>query len=580
MLRPKQGAAKPGSAATPAPLQTLMKRCKGPILFAMLFSGFINLLMLAPSLYMMQIYDRVLQSRSETTLVMLTLILIFGLLTMALLEVVRSRVLVRVGGRIDEALSASVFEATLKNHVRNAAQRTQPLNDIAVIRQFAGGAGLLAFFDLPWMPAFLTLLFLMHPLLGAVSLTGGIILLILAIASEASTRKRLSEATGHNVAAANFAETSIKNGDAMSAMGMMQGIFARWKERHDKALSLQGQASDWAGVLMNASKVTRIALQSLMLAAGAYLAIEGKISPGVMIAASIIGAKALSPLEVLIANWGSLVSAQLAWKRIKTLLIEAPPAPPRMTLPTPEGNLSVSRIIAAPPGMQVAVLQGVSFDLAAGESLGIIGPSGSGKSTLARVITGVWPSVAGTVRLDGAELAQWPKEQLGPHIGYLPQDIDIFDGTVAENIARLGHVDSEAVVAAARQAGIHDLILQLPEGYNTQIGESGNRLSGGQRQRIGLARAIYRMPALCVFDEPNSNLDEEGEQHLVQTVLNLKKSKRTALIITHRPSVLNHVDKVLVMKAGQVTFFGSRAEAFAKFARPVAAPEASQIATR
>jgi ATP-binding cassette subfamily C protein EexD len=294
-----------------------------------------------------------------------------------------------------------------------------------------------------------------------------------------------------------------------------------------------------------------------------------------MIAASIIGSKALSPIEALIGNWSQMVAAQLAWRRLRTLLETIPVEADRMALPAPKGQLSVAGIVAAPPGAQAAVLNGVTFELEPGESLGIIGPSGSGKSTLARVVTGVWPAAAGSVRLDGAELHQWPRDSLGPHIGYLPQDVDMFDGTVAENIARLGEVDPEAVVAAARQAGIHELILSLPQGYDTQIGESGNRLSGGQRQRVGLARALYKLPALCVFDEPNSNLDEAGEAQLVQTLLVLKKLQRTVIVIAHRPSVLNHVDKVLILQNGRTAFLGPRAEAFARFARPVAAPALS-----
>jgi PrtD family type I secretion system ABC transporter len=408
-----------------------------------------------------------------------------------------------------------------------------------------------------------------------VSLIGGLVLVVLALASELTSRARLGEATKHNVAATNFAETSLRNGDAMTAMGMLGSVRQRWLERQRKMIGAQTGASDWAGILTSATKVVRVALQSLMLGAGAFLAIEGQISPGLMIAASIIGSKALSPIEALIGNWSQMVAAQLAWRRLRTLLETIPVEADRMALPAPKGQLSVAGIVAAPPGAQAAVLNGVTFELEPGESLGIIGPSGSGKSTLARVVTGVWPAAAGSVRLDGAELHQWPRDSLGPHIGYLPQDVDMFDGTVAENIARLGEVDPEAVVAAARQAGIHELILSLPQGYDTQIGESGNRLSGGQRQRVGLARALYKLPALCVFDEPNSNLDEAGEAQLVQTLLVLKKLQRTVIVIAHRPSVLNHVDKVLILQNGRTAFLGPRAEAFARFARPVAAPALS-----
>ena len=573
--RPTRGES-PGASL----LRDTFRRCRPALLFAILFSSAINLLMLVPPLYMMQVYDRVLSSRSEATLVALTVLTLGAFAAMGLLEVIRARILVRVSARLDTLLSPLIFDAVFRNHVRTiGGARTQPLNDVATVRQFAAGQGLFAFFDIPWAPIFLLLLFLLHPLLGLLSLGGGVILLTLAFATERTTRTRLADATRNSVAAANFAETSLRNGDAMTAMGMLEAIKTRWMRRHNESLRLQSGASDWAGITTNATKVVRIALQSLMLGAGALLAIEGKISPGLMIAATIIGAKSLAPVEVLIGNWNQVVAAQLAWRRLRALLDTVAVEPDRMALPTPKGQLSVSAIVAAPPGATAAVLKGVSFDLQPGEALGILGPSGSGKSTLARVITGVWPTASGTVRIDGAELSQWSRDALGPHMGYLPQDVDLFDGTVAENIARLGPVDPEAVVEAAQRAGIHDLILSLPQGYDTPIGESGNRLSGGQRQRVGIARALYGTPALCIFDEPNSNLDEAGEGHLIQALLHLRETKRTAIIIAHKPSILNHVDKIMILQAGQVAFLGPRAEAFARFARPVATPAQQTLAS-
>ena len=573
--RPTRGES-PGASL----LRDTFRRCRPALLFAILFSSVINLLMLVPPLYMMQVYDRVLSSRSEATLVALTVLTLGAFVAVGLLEVTRSRILVRVSARLDTLLSPLIFDAVFRNHVRTmGGARTQPLNDVATVRQFAAGQGLFAFFDIPWAPIFLLLLFLLHPLLGLLSLGGGVILVILAFATEWATRTRLADATRNSVAAANFAETSLRNGDAMTAMGMLEAIKTRWMRRHNESLRLQSGASDWAGILTNTTKVVRIALQSLMLGAGALLAIEGKISPGLMIAASIIGAKSLAPVEALIGNWNQVVAAQLAWRRLRALLDTVAVEPDRMALPTPKGQLSVSAIVVAPPGAAAAVLKGVSFDLQPGEALGILGPSGSGKSTLARVITGVWPAASGTVRIDGAELSQWSRDALGPHMGYLPQDVDLFDGTVAENIARLGPVDPEAVVEAAQRAGIHDLILSLPQGYDTPIGESGNRLSGGQRQRVGIARALYGTPALCIFDEPNSNLDEAGEGHLIQALLHLRETKRTAIIIAHKPSILNHVDKIMILQAGQVAFLGPRAEAFARFARPVATPAQQTLAS-
>lgn len=554
-----------------SPLRQALQASRGAILFAAFFSGGINLLLLVPPVYMMQVYDRVLSSRSEATLAALTLITLGALLAMGFLEVVRSRILVRVSTRMDAILAPVIFEKAFRNHVRvPGGSRTQALSDVTTVRQFVAGPSLFGFFDLPWVPIFLGLLFVMHPLLGYLALGGGIVLAALGVASEWAVRKRLAEAVRHNIAAATFAETSLRSSDAMTAMGMMEAVKRRWMSGHEQALRMQAGASDWAGILSNATKVVRIALQSLMLGAGALLAIDGMISPGLMIAASVIAAKSLAPIEALIGNWSGLVAAQLAWRRLRTLVDAVPDEPERMALPPPRGHLEVAGLVAAPPGASTAVLKGTSFELQPGEALGILGASGSGKSTLARVVMGVWPITAGTVRIDGAELSQWPRGALGPHVGYLPQDVDLFDGTVAENIARLGEVDPEAVVAAAQHAGIHELILSLPQGYDTMIGESGNRLSGGQRQRVGMARALYRMPALCVFDEPNSNLDEAGEAQLIQALLHLKRMERTVIVIAHRPSILSHVDRIMVMQAGQVAFLGSRAEAFARFARPVA----------
>lgn len=554
-----------------SPLRQALQASRGAILFAAFFSGGINLLLLVPPVYMMQVYDRVLRSRSEATLAALTLITLGALLAMGFLEVVRSRILVRVSTRMDAILAPVIFEKAFRNHVRvPGGSRTQALSDVTTVRQFVAGPSLFGFFDLPWVPIFLGLLFVMHPLLGYLALGGGIVLAALGVASEWAVRKRLAEAVRHNIAAATFAETSLRSSDAMTAMGMMEAVKRRWMSGHEQALRMQAGASDWAGILSNATKVVRIALQSLMLGAGALLAIDGMISPGLMIAASVIAAKSLAPIEALIGNWSGLVAAQLAWRRLRTLVDAVPDEPERMALPPPRGHLEVAGLVAAPPGASTAVLKGTSFELQPGEALGILGASGSGKSTLARVVMGVWPITAGTVRIDGAELSQWPRGALGPHVGYLPQDVDLFDGTVAENIARLGEVDPEAVVAAAQHAGIHELILSLPQGYDTMIGESGNRLSGGQRQRVGMARALYRMPALCVFDEPNSNLDEAGEAQLIQALLHLKRMERTVIVIAHRPSILSHVDRIMVMQAGQVAFLGSRAEAFARFARPVA----------
>lgn len=554
-------------------LRQALSECRGGFISAGLFSFFINVLILTPSVYMLQVYDRVLTSRSEVTLLMLTIIAIGMMLVMVTLEMVRSRVLVRIGNRIDQRLNSRLFQAVYERSLRvPLTSRTQPLNDLLTLRQFLTGQGLFAFFDAPWAPFFIVLAFILHPLIGWIGLVGAIILFGLAILTEVVTRRPLEQANIEAMQANLFAENNLRNAEVLEAMGMLPGIQQRWLERHHRMLALQALASDRAGVIASLTKFVRIALQSLILGAGAWLAIEQIVTPGVMIASSIMLGRALAPVEQAIGMWRTLLSARSAYRRLDDLLTNIPARTQPMTLPAPQGNLALEGVIAVPPGGTAPTLKQVSFAINAGEIVGVIGPSAAGKSTLARVIVGVWPPHAGKVRLDGAEIQQMDRVWLGPAMGYLPQDVELFTGTIAENIARFGTIDSQKVIEAARMAGVHDMILRLPKGYDTELGEAGRALSAGQRQRVGLARALYGNPALVVLDEPNSNLDDEGEAALVQALAQLKQRGGTALIIAHRPHVLTAVDKILVMRDGMIQMYGPRSEVMSKFVRPVAAP--------
>jgi ATP-binding cassette subfamily C exporter for protease/lipase len=528
------------------------------------FSFFINLLMLTPAIYMLQIYDRALGSSNVTTLLMLTLITLGLFALMSLLEWIRSMVLVRVGARLDLDVNTRVFNATFERNLRQAGQNpAQALNDLSSMRQTLTGAGLIALTDAPWMPIYLIVIFMLHFQLGVFALIGVLLLVALAVVNERVSAAPLAEAQKLAMASNAQANNHLRNAEVIEAMGMLPAIRARWFQLHQKFLMQQAVASDRAGVLNALTRFARISMQSLALGYGALLAINGEITPGMMIAGSILVGRALAPVEVLIANWKQLVSARAAYQRLSELLRIYPARVAGMPLPRPLGEVLVDNAATAAPGSKVLILRNVNFSLKAGEVVAVIGPSASGKSTLARLLVGIWPALAGSVRLDGADIFTWSKDELGPYLGYLPQDIELFDGTVAENIARFGEVDSDTVLAAARAAGVHELILLLPKGYDTPLGDAGSALSGGQKQRIGLARALYGDPALIVLDEPNSNLDDQGEAALAETIRRLKAKKRTVVIITHRLTTLAVADSILVMHEGTVKAHGPRDQVLA-----------------
>jgi PrtD family type I secretion system ABC transporter len=555
-------------------LREVLNSFRQHFIWAGVFSLFINLLLLTSPIYMLQIYDRVLSSRNVTTLVVISIGAMFMFMIYSALETQRSRVLVRIGGSLDRRLNARVFNAVFKGALQRPGMTGQAVRDLDTLREFLTGSGLFAFFDAPWLPVYLLAVFLIHPLLGVVATIGGVLLFILAVLQELATRKTLSDASMAGLNANRTLDNSLRNAEAIGAMGMAPAMLARWQTRRQQTLVLQALASDRAGVILAVSKFVRIALQTAMLGFGAYLVIHNEITSGTMIASSIMMGKALAPIEMAVATWKQFLAARSSYERLSGILTAVRADERRMELPTPIGNIELERVVAAPPMSNIPVIKGISFRIGAGDVLGVIGPSAAGKSSLARLLVGIWPAHSGVVRIDGSDVQSWNKDQLGPHIGYLPQDIELFEGTVAENIARFGEVNPEAVIEAARLAGVHDMILQLGQGYDTMIGVGGATLSGGQRQRIGLARALYKLPALIVLDEPNSNLDRDGEAALAKTLAELKEKKRTTLVITHRPNILASVDFIMVMSAGLIESFGPRDEVLGKYLRPQAVPAA------
>ncbi|ENO97640.1 type I secretion system ATPase [Thauera phenylacetica B4P] len=527
------------------------------------FSGFINLMMLAPALYMLQVYDRVLGSRNETTLVMLTVLVVGALLFMAALESVRGWILVRVGARLDAQLNGRVFTAAFERNLQQAGSNTaQPIHDLNAVRQTLTGSALLAAFDAPWLPIYLVVIFMMSPLLGWFALAGAIVLLVLAVANERISKPRLDEAQKFSMQSHQALTSHLRNSEVIEAMGMLPAIRKRWHALHRQQIHAQALASDRAAMLSGATKFVRIAMQSLILGFGALLVLEDQITAGMMIAASILLGRAFAPIELLVGNWKQIVSGRQAYARLQELLQRHPARGTGMSLPRPQGRIAAEAVSAMPPGTRRVVLKNLGFTIAPGEVVAVVGPSASGKSSLARLLVGIWAPAAGSLRLDGASIYDWNKDELGPALGYLPQDIELFDGTVAENIARFGEIDSERVVDAARKVGMHEHILHLPQGYDTPLGAEGSNLSAGQRQRIGLARALYGDPALIVLDEPNSNLDEAGEKALLEALLGLKARGATVVIVTHRMSTLAAADKVMVLTDGTLAAFGPRDEVF------------------
>ncbi|HTF77211.1 MAG TPA: type I secretion system permease/ATPase, partial [Bradyrhizobium sp.] len=538
-----------------------LRACRSAFIGVGVMSCMINLLYLTGSIFMLEIYDRVLPSRSIPTLVGLV-ILAGGLyIAQGALDLIRGRILVRIGTSLDETLNARVFETVVRLPlmVGGRNEGLQPLRDLDNVRSFLSSMGPGAFFDLPWLPFYLAICFAFHVMIGLTALVGAIILVALTIATEFMSREPAREAMGLAARRNDLAATSRRNAEVLVAMGMSGRLTRRWSEANEKYLAGNQRASDVAGGLGAIAKVMRMTLQSAVLAVGAYLVIHQEATAGIIIAGSILSARALAPVDLAIAHWKGFVAARQSWHRLNRLLVSLPAQSTPTQLQDPSKGLSVEGVSIVPPGDQKVIVQEVTFALEAGSGLGVIGPSGSGKSSLVRALVGVWQPVRGKVRLDGAALDQWSSDALGRHVGYLPQDVELFAGSVAQNICRFDpEAGSAAIIAAAKEAGVHEMIIKMRDGYDTQIGEQGTALSAGQAQRVALARALYGDPFLIVLDEPNSNLDTEGDEALTRAVRSARERGAVVVVVAHRPIGIEAVDQLLVLKDGRMQAFGPK----------------------
>ncbi|HJE24708.1 MAG TPA: type I secretion system permease/ATPase [Methylorubrum populi] len=553
-------------------LHYALNQCRIAFAGAAGMSGLVNILYLTGSFFMLEVYDRVIPSRSVPTLVGLLVLALVLYAFQGMLEAMRGRILALAGSSIDEALSARVFALVVQAPLRGLtpSDGLLPLRDLDALRSFMSGAGPGAFFDLPWLPVYLFVCFLFHPLIGVAAIVGALILIGVTLLTDRATRNVAQRATEHGAARNGLAEAGRRNAEVLAAMGMQDRFAARWATNNRDYIAAQLHVARVAGRFGSFSKVFRMALQSGVLALGAWLVINNMATGGIIIASSILVSRALAPAELAIANWKGFVQARQSWGRLAEWLSRMPVLPEPQALPAPRESVQAEGVSVVPPGAQRIVVQDLSFALRAGQGLGIIGPSASGKSTLARTLVGIWPALRGHVRVDGAALDQWSNVALGRHIGFLPQEVELFAGSVGENIARFEpNADPGAIIAAARAAGVHDLILRLPEGYNTRLGEGGAGLSAGQRQRIGLARALFGEPFLVVLDEPNANLDMEGENALTQAILGVRQRGGICVVVAHRPSALAAVDLILMMADGRAQAFGPKDEVLKRVLQPV-----------
>lgn len=541
-------------------LHNALKACRESFLSVGFFSFFINALMLVPTFYMLQVYGRVITSGSLTTLTMLTLIMTGLVITLGCLEWTRSRIMVRVSNRLDMLLSRQVYKASFKRALESGGMdaSAQPLNDLTGLRQFLSGNGLFAFFDAPWLPIYIAVMFMFHPWFGWVATGSALLLLVLAFINERLTGPTLAQANKEHIGASLYTTKNLRNAEVIESMGMLETLMERWWNRQKNVLMLQSRASDKGAMISTLSRSFRILVQSLILGLGAYLAVDHQVGAGLVFAGSVLLGRALAPIDLIIGSWKGFIAARSQYARLNAILAKQQAQPERMRLPAPKGDVQVENLSVAAPGSNIPIIKNISFSVPAGCVVGIIGPSAAGKSTLARALLGIWAPLHGVVRLDGADISAWDKHDLGPHIGYLPQDIELFEGSVSDNIARFALVDPEQVILAATTAGVHDMILLLPDGYDTVIGGDGVVLSGGQRQRIGLARALYGSPRLIILDEPNSNLDEVGDRALIAALHNIKLSGATLFVITHRTNIVSQLDRLMVMSNGGISLFGPR----------------------
>jgi len=567
MLPPRPGLPG-GDPAADTPLKRALGACRKQLILVGVFSGVVNLLQLTTSIYMMQVFDRVLASRVLDTLFWLSLIAGAAILVLALLEAARGQVMQRMAAWIEQRVAPESFVRAIESTLRGRPYKMEALRDLAVCRNWLGSPAALSMYDVPWVPIYLAVIFMLHPIMGWIAVGGAVILFGLTLASELTTSKLLKEANTAAMASQRRADSISRNAEVIDTMGMLPAVIGRWRESVATMTVPQQRAADRASVLLAATKFFRLAVQIGILGVGAYLVLLQEITSGASIAGSIIMGRALAPVEQLIGGWKTLVQARQSFRRLQSFLAMPRLRPPGLPLPEPTGRLSIERVSYAFPGQAVAMVKGVNFALTPGESLAIIGPSAAGKTTLIRMLIGTLPPSAGNVRLDGADVYQWMREDFGRHVGYLPQDVELFDGTVFDNVARMGEAEPEAVYEAAILAGCHDMILRLPNGYETQIGDGGMYLSGGQRQLIGLARAMFGRPKLVVLDEPNSNLDGDSEAGLIRALERLKVQGTTVVLVSHRPTLVQGVDKVLLMRDGAMEMFGPRAEVLKRLMTP------------
>jgi len=561
-------------------LRLALSRCRRSLSFTALFSFVSNSLLLTVSLYTIQLYDRVLTTRSTDTLLYLTLIALLALAAMSFIEIARTRLLIEVSSFIDEQLAPEAFRRSLGNSLQGRSYRSEVVRDLTELRMFVTGAGILAIFDLPWAPLFLAIIVMLNPLLGLVSALSMVVLFLLAFINDRVSSARLKQSNVLGFRVMQELEANIRNAEIIDALGMLPAVATRWLAHNREALRLQAMASVSGGTILGITKFCRLAVQVLILAVGAWLVLRQELTGGAMIAASIMLGRALAPIDYIISVWKQLVGARAAYRRLDQCFAEPPLRPAGLPLPPPRGTLTVEevRFTSALTGRDI--LSDITFDVDAGETLAIVGPSAAGKSTLVRLIVGIAQPTKGYVRLDGAEVFPWNRDDLGPHVGYLPQEVPLFNATVAENIARLRDLDADAVVEAAQKANVHDMILRLPRGYDTEIGDSGVRLSGGQRQRVGLARALYGRPSVVVLDEPNANLDSEGDAALVRAINELKAQNTTIVFVTHRPGLIAYADKLLLLRGGVAELFGPRQEIMERMKLHSFVPNAAQQLSR
>jgi len=573
----------PGAERAPdTPLARAIAACRGEFIAVGLFSGMVNLLQLTVSIYMMQVFDRVLATRSTDTLIFLTLIALAAILLLAVLEAVRGSIMQRAATWIEARVAPEGFERALEAQLRGRPYRMEALRDLAFCRSWLSSPGALAVYDVPWVPIYLAAIFLLHPVMGFIALGGAVLLFGLTMLNELTTSDLLRQANTAAMTGQRRADAIGRNAEVIDSMGMAPTVMRRWRTATAEAVLPQEKAAGRAAILLSATKFLRLAVQIGILGAGAYLVLNQQLTAGASIAGSIIMGRALAPVEQLIGGWKGLVQTRQALRRLTAFLAMPRLRPPGLPLPEPTGRLTAERVSYALPNQAVPIIKGVAFGLMPGESLAVIGPSAAGKTTLIRLLIGTLAPTAGAVRLDGADVYTWKREDFGRHVGYLPQDVELFDGTVFSNIARMGEAEPETVFAAAKLAGCHEMILRLPAGYDTEIGEGGQHLSGGQRQMIGLARALFGAPKLVVLDEPNSNLDGDSEAALQRALEGLKARGCTVVLVSHRPTLVQGVDKVLLLKEGAVEMFGPRAEVLKRLMgpRPAAAPSggAAQVA--